>query len=81
MTRSPLQVSRSSPTLISALLTCGTVGTLLFATVSSLVNSHFGLHGAVNASTLSYSLLLVVLICAIACSKAERLHQGETVAV
>lgn len=81
MSYGSLQVSRSSPTLISALLTCGTVGTLLFATVSSLVNSHFGLHGAVNASTVSYALLLVTLLAAIACSKAERLHQGEAVAV
>jgi len=81
MSYGTLQVSRSSPTLISALLTCGTVGTLLFATVSSLVNSHYGLHGAVNASTCAYSLLLVTLLAAIACSKAERLHQGEAVAV
>ena len=81
MSYGSLQVSRSSPTLISALLTCGTVGTLLFATVSSLVNSHFGLHGAVNASTFAYALLLMVLLAAIACSKAERLHQREAVAV
>ncbi len=81
MSYGTLQVSRSSPTLISALLTCGTVGTLLFATVSSLVNSHYGLHGAVNASTCAYALLMVTLLAAIACSKAERLHQGEAVAV
>ncbi|MCS2156768.1 MFS transporter TsgA [Scandinavium sp. H11S7] len=81
MSYGSLQVSRSSPTLISALLTCGTVGTLLFATVSSLVNSHYGLHGAVNASTCAYALLMVTLLAAIACSKAERLHQGEAVAV
>lgn len=81
MSYGSLQVSRSSPTLISALLTCGTVGTLLFATVSSLVNSRYGLHGAVNASTCAYALLMVTLLAAIACSKAERLHQGEAVAV
>lgn len=81
MSYGSLQVSRSSPTLISALLTCGTVGTLLFATVSSLVNSRYGLHGAVNASTCAYALLLMTLLAAIACSKAERLHQGEAVAV
>lgn len=78
MSYGSLQVSYSSPTLVSALLTCGTVGTLLFATISSLVNSHFGLYGAVNASTISYSLLLLILLCAIACSKAERLHQGRS---
>ncbi|EGT5709811.1 MFS transporter TsgA [Cronobacter dublinensis subsp. dublinensis] len=81
MSYGSLQVSYSSPTLISALLTCGTVGTLLFATISSLVNSHFGLYGAVNASTISYSLLLLTLLSAIACSKAERLHQGKVVTV
>ncbi|WP_330982163.1 MULTISPECIES: MFS transporter TsgA [Enterobacterales] len=81
MSYGTLQVRRSSPTLMSALLTCGTVGTLLFATVSSLVNSHFGLHGAVNASTAAYALLMVTLLAAIACSKAERLHQAEAVAV
>lgn len=81
MSYGSLQVSRSSPTLISALLTCGTVGTLLFATVSSLVNSRYGLHGAVNASTCAYALLMVTLLAAIACSKAERLHQGEAVTV
>jgi TsgA-like MFS transporter len=81
MSYGSLQVSRSSPTLISALLTCGTVGTLLFATVSSLVNSRYGLHGAVNASTCAYALLLMTLLAAIACSKAERRHQGEAVAV
>ena len=81
MSYGSLQVSRSSPTLISALLTCGTVGTLLFATVSSLINSRYGLHGAVNASTCAYALLMVTLLAAIACSKAERLHQGEAVAV
>ncbi|ASV53945.1 TsgA-like protein [Lelliottia jeotgali] len=81
MSYGSLQVSCSSPTLISALLTCGTVGTLLFATVSSLVNSRFGLHGAVNASTCAYALLMVTLLAGIACSKAERLHQGEAVAV
>ncbi|MFG6653258.1 MFS transporter TsgA [Scandinavium sp. M-37] len=81
MSYGSLQVSRSSPTLISALLTCGTVGTLLFATVSSLVNSRYGLHGAVNASTCAYALLMITLLAAIACSKAERLHQGEAVTV
>lgn len=75
MSYGSLQVSRSSPTLISALLTCGTVGTLLFASVSSLVNSHFGLHGALNASTVSYAVLLGTLITAVFFSRAERLHQ------
>ncbi|WP_159188618.1 MFS transporter TsgA [Klebsiella pneumoniae] len=81
MSYGSLQVSCSSPTLISALLTCGTVGTLLFATISSLVNSYFGLHGAVNASAISYALLLLTLLSAIACSKAEHLHQGKVIAV
>lgn len=81
MSYGSLQVSHSSPTLVSALLTCGTVGTLLFATVSSLVNSHFGLHGAVNAATAAYALLMVTLLAAITCSKAERLHHARTMAV
>lgn len=81
MSYGSLQVSHSSPTLVSALLTCGTVGTLLFATVSSFVNSHFGLHGAVNTSTAAYALLMVTLFAAIICSKAERLHHAETTAV
>ncbi|ADO50025.1 MFS transporter TsgA [[Enterobacter] lignolyticus] len=75
MSYGSLQVSRSSPTLISALLTCGTVGTLLFASVSSLVNGRFGLHGAVNAATVAYGLLLLTLLAAVLRSKAERLHQ------
>jgi len=75
MSYGSLQVSRSSPTLISALLTCGTVGTLLFASVSSLVNSRFGLHGAVNTATIAYGLLLLTLVAAVLRSNAERLHQ------
>lgn len=74
MSYGSLQVSRSSPTLISALLTCGTVGTLLFATVSSLVNSHFGLQGAVNASTITYGVLLLTLVLAIFASRAEKIN-------
>jgi len=81
MSYGSLQVSHSSPTLVSALLTCGTVGTLLFATVSSLVNSHFGLHGALNTSTIAYALLMATLLAAITCSKAERLHRSETIPV
>ncbi|HHA1518590.1 MFS transporter TsgA [Enterobacter bugandensis] len=81
MSYGSLQVSRSSPTLISALLTCGTVGTLLFATVSSLVNSRFGLHGAVNAATVAYAALLLVLLCAVMRSRAERLHHSTASAV
>ena len=81
MSYGSLQISHSSPTLVSALLTCGTVGTLLFATVSSFVNSHFGLYGAVNTSTAAYALLMVTLLAAITCSKAERLHHAGTAAV
>lgn len=80
MSYGSLQVSRSSPTLISALLTCGTVGTLLFASVSSLVNSRLGLHGAVNTATVAYGLLLLTLLVAVLRSNAERLHP-TTVAV
>jgi TsgA-like MFS transporter len=81
MSYGSLQVSRSSPTLISALLTCGTVGTLLFTSVSSLVNSHLGLHGALNTSTVSYAVLLVVLVISVLFSRAERLHQPAPAAV
>ena len=81
MSYGSLQVSRSSPTLISALLTCGTVGTLLFASVSSLVNSRFGLHGAVNTATIAYALLLLTLIVAVLRSKAERLHHTAVASV
>ena len=63
------------------LLTCGTVGTLLFASVSSLVNSRYGLHGALNTATFSYAVLLVVLVVAIVCSRAERLHSPAKAAV
>lgn len=75
MSYGSLQISQSSPTLLSALLTCGTVGTLVFASVSSLVNQHYGLHAAVNTSTVAYGVLLIALIAAVACSRAERLHQ------
>ncbi|MFU0865538.1 hypothetical protein [Kluyvera ascorbata] len=81
MSYGSLQVSQSSPTLISALLTCGTVGTLLFASVSSLVNGHYGLHGALNTATISYAILLLVLVVAIVCSRAERLHTTAPAAV
>lgn len=79
MSYGTLQVSRSSPTLISALLTCATVGTLLFASVSSLVNSHYGIHGALNTSTVAYALLMVTLLAAIGCSRAERLQPENAV--
>ncbi len=81
MSYGSLQVSRSSPTLISALLTSGTVGTLLFSSISSLVNSHYGLHSALNVATLSYGVLCVVLILAIGCSRAEKLHLAAGPAV
>ncbi|MGK8934161.1 MFS transporter TsgA [Pluralibacter gergoviae] len=81
MSYGTLQVSRSSPTLISALLTCATVGTLLFATVSLFVNSRFGVHGALNASTVAYGLLMLTLLAAIGCSRAERQQQTGAAAV
>lgn len=81
MSYGSLQVSRSSPTLLSALLTCGTVGTLLFSSVSSLVNSYFGFHGAVNSATIAYALLLVALVLSIFTSQAERLHQRQATTV
>lgn len=81
MSYGSLQVNQSSPTLISALLTCGTVGTLLFASISSLVNARYGLHGALNTATFSYAVLLVVLVIAIVCSRAERLHAPAQAAV
>ena len=81
MSYGSLQVSQSSPTLISALLTSGTVGTLLFASVSSMVNSRYGLHGALNSATVSYTILLLVLVAAVLCSRAERLHAPVSSAV
>jgi len=63
------------------LLTCGTVGTLLFASVSSMVNSHFGLQGAVNTSTVAYCVLLLTLVIAVTCSQAERLARPPSAAV
>nr|WP_318383206.1 MFS transporter TsgA [uncultured Enterobacter sp.] len=75
MSYGSLQISQSSPTLISALLTCGTVGTLIFASVSSLVNSRFGLQGAVNTAAFAYAALLLALILAMLFSRAEALHR------
>lgn len=76
MSYGSLQISQSSPTLLSALLTCGTVGTLVFASVSSLVNQQYGIQAAVNTSTVAYGVLLITLIAAVLCSRAERLHRN-----
>lgn len=78
MSYGSLQVRQSSPTLVSALLTSGTVGTLVFSSVSSLINSLFGVRGAVNSAAIIYLLLMGVLILAIAVSRAERLHREDS---
>lgn len=70
-----LQIKQSSPTLVSALLTFGTVGTLVFASLSSFVNTHLGLHAALNSSVVAYGALLLTLLFAIMFSRAESLHQ------
>jgi TsgA-like MFS transporter len=68
-------VKNSPPTLTSALLTIGTIGTLIFSTLSSLVYSQYGLFWALNTATISYVFLLVALIFASVNSKAEALEQ------
>ncbi|MBU9858012.1 MFS transporter TsgA [Rahnella bonaserana] len=75
MSYGSLQVRNSPPTLTSALLTIGTIGTLIFSTLSSLVYSQYGLFWALNTATLAYGFLLVALIFASVNSKAEALEQ------
>ena len=75
MSYGSLQVKNSPPTLTSALLTIGTIGTLIFSTLSSLVYSQYGLFWALNTATISYVFLLVALIFASVNSKAEALEQ------
>lgn len=81
MSYGSLQINHSSPTLVSALLTCGTVGTLIFASVSSVVNKLYGLQAAVNTSAVAYGLLLLALLAAISCSRAERLHHAQAASI
>lgn len=71
-----LQIRQSSPTLVSALLTFGTVGTLIFASVSSFVHTHLGLTAALNSSLVAYGALLLTLLLAVMFSRAESLHQS-----
>ncbi|RJT46802.1 MFS transporter TsgA [Rahnella woolbedingensis] len=75
MSYGSLQVRNSPPTLTSALLTIGTIGTLIFSTLSSLVYSQYGLFWALNTATIAYVFLLVALIIASVNSKAEALEQ------
>ncbi|WP_413528379.1 MFS transporter TsgA [Rahnella inusitata] len=75
MSYGSLQVKNSPPTLTSALLTIGTIGTLIFSTLSSLVYSRYGLFWALNTATIAYVFLLVALIFASVNSKAEALEQ------
>jgi TsgA-like MFS transporter len=75
MSYGSLQVRNSPPTLTSALLTIGTIGTLIFSTLSSLVYSQYGLFWALNTATIAYVFLLVALIFASVNSKAEALEQ------
>jgi len=46
-----------------------------------MVNSHFGLQGAVNTSTVAYCVLLLTLVIAVTCSQAERLARPPSAAV
>lgn len=75
MSYGSLQIRNSPPTLTSALLTIGTLGTLLFSSVSSLVYSRYGLSWALNSATVTYVLLLIALIFACVKSKAESYEQ------
>jgi TsgA-like MFS transporter len=75
MSYGSLQVRNSPPTLTSALLTIGTIGTLIFSTLSSLVYSQYGLFWALNTATIAYVFLLAALIFASVNSKAEALEQ------
>lgn len=75
MSYGSLQVKNSPPTLTSALLTIGTMGTLIFSTLSSLVYSQYGLFWALNTATIAYVFLLAALILASVNSKAEALEQ------
>ncbi|MBB5191287.1 TsgA-like MFS transporter [Silvimonas terrae] len=73
MSYGSLQVRNSPPTLTSALLTIGTIGTLVFSSLSAFVYSQWGLHWALNTATVAYVLLLVSLVAACITSKAEKL--------
>ncbi|MBU9852964.1 MFS transporter TsgA [Rahnella aceris] len=75
MSYGSLQVRNSPPTLTSALLTIGTIGTLIFSTLSSLVYSQYGLFWALNTATVAYVFLLLALIFASVNSKAEAMEQ------
>ena len=75
MSYGSLQVRNSPPTLTSALLTIGTVGTLVFASLSAWVQSKAGSHWALNTATISYVVLLISLIIACVTSKAEKLER------
>ncbi|OWY37777.1 MFS transporter TsgA [Xenophilus sp. AP218F] len=69
-----LQVKNSSPALVSTVLTSGSTGTLIFASVSAYIFSNYGLHWALNSSVFVYVLALISILLAASCSKAERLH-------
>ena len=81
MSYGSLQVRNSPPTLTSALLTIGTIGTLVFASLSAWVQSQAGTHWALNTATISYVVLLVSLVVACCYSKAEALEKEGATAV
>lgn len=66
-----LQTRLASPTLTSTLLMMGTIGTMVFSSVSSYVYSNFGLHWALNTATVVYAALFIALILAYLTSKFE----------
>ena len=69
-----LQVKNSPPTLTSALLTTSSVGTLIFASFSSFIYNRYGLFWALNIATISYALLVLMVIFASLKSKAEKIN-------
>ncbi|WP_431296205.1 MFS transporter TsgA [Rahnella sp. PAMC 25559] len=74
MSYGSLQVKNSPPTLTSALLTTSSVGTLIFASFSSFIYNQYGLFWALNIATISYALLVLMVIFASLKSKAEKIN-------
>jgi len=74
MSYGSLQVKNSPPTLTSALLTTSSVGTLIFASFSSFIYNEYGLFWALNIATISYALLVLMVVLAGLKSKAERIN-------
>ena len=78
MSYGSLQVKNSPPTLTSALLTTSSVGTLIFASFSSFIYNEYGLFWALNIATISYALLVLMVVLASLKSKAEKINHEVT---